>query len=87
MDMLSALLVFLALAAGFIGLVFSSQATAGVAIVAVGCLLAIFARMAQASHHHRARAIQPTAAPTPDVNRDVPEQLPDRQRQVLRSLP
>lgn len=36
-----------------VGLIFTSSATMGVAIIAVCCFLAILARLAQAGHHHR----------------------------------
>jgi hypothetical protein len=41
-----------ALGAGGIGLLFLSQATAGVGLLAFGCLLAICARIAQAAGQH-----------------------------------
>lgn len=44
----------LAFGAGAVGLLFASQATAGVAILAFAILLAIFARMAQARSQHAA---------------------------------
>lgn len=49
------LLVIIALVAALAGLLLASQATAGVAVVGVGCIMAIFARMAQASVHHEQR--------------------------------
>lgn len=36
-----------------IGLFMLSTATAGVGLLTAGCFLAIFARIAQASHHHK----------------------------------
>jgi hypothetical protein len=48
---LIALVVF-AVLFGLGGLVFASQATAGVAAIAVGCLLAILARIVQAGRQH-----------------------------------
>lgn len=45
-------LVIVALAAGGLGLVMASEATLGVALIGIGCLVAILARMAQASDHH-----------------------------------
>jgi hypothetical protein len=45
-------LVVLALLFGLGGLVFASEATAGVAAIAFGCLLAILARIEQAGRHH-----------------------------------
>lgn len=50
--MVSVLMV-VALIAGLVGLVMSSQATSGVAIIAFGCLIAIVARLVQADKHHR----------------------------------
>jgi hypothetical protein len=35
------------------GVLFLSNATAGVGIIAIGCLLGIWARTAQAAVHHR----------------------------------
>lgn len=49
------LLIMGALLCGLIGLVFLSEATAGVGIIALGCLTAILARIAQASHHESLR--------------------------------
>lgn len=51
MDILMAWLIALALLAGGVGIMFASEATFGVAAVAVGCLLAILARIAQAASH------------------------------------
>lgn len=53
MELMTAILVLVAALAGVVGLLFSSQATSGVAIVAFACLLAIFARIAQAAHQHQ----------------------------------
>ena len=47
-----AILIVLALLFGAGGLLFASQATGGVAAIAVGCLFAILARMAQAAKYH-----------------------------------
>jgi protein-S-isoprenylcysteine O-methyltransferase Ste14 len=49
------LLLLLAVCVGVFGLLFSSQASAGPAVVGFGCLLAIVARMLQAQAHHRQR--------------------------------
>ena len=46
-------LIALALLFGFGGLLFASEATGGVAAIALGCLLAILARIEQAGRHHR----------------------------------
>lgn len=66
---ISVLLIFCSLVGGFFGLVFSSQATGGVALIAASCLLAILARMAQASIHHadamRSRTLQVSPAEPP----------------------
>jgi len=45
-------LIVFAVLFGLGGLVFASEATSGVAVIAFGCLLAIFARIAQAGRHH-----------------------------------
>ena len=50
---MSIVLGIVALLASFVGLLFLSQATTGVGIICGACLLAIFARMAQASDHHQ----------------------------------
>ena len=47
-------LVFLAVIGGFLGLLFASQATMGVAFLAFSILLAVFARIVQANAHHAA---------------------------------
>ena len=47
------LLVFALLAVGF-GAMSLSEATLGVGVIAIGCFLAIAARLAQAEVHHRA---------------------------------
>lgn len=49
----SILLILVALAAAGLGLLFLSQATIGVGLIAGGCLLAVWARLVQASAHHR----------------------------------
>lgn len=48
-----ALLVILALLLGFAGLYFMSQATMGVALMCGACLVAILARLRQASIHQK----------------------------------
>lgn len=48
------ILMFLAVAGGLIGLLFASQATAGVAILAFAILVAIWARIVQANYHQQA---------------------------------
>lgn len=53
MEGLTVLLVVVAVIAGLIGLLFSSEATAGVAIISFACLLAIFARISQAAAQHQ----------------------------------
>jgi len=50
----SIVLVILAILAGLYGLASLSQATLGVGIICGGCLLAIFARIAQAAQQHKA---------------------------------
>jgi hypothetical protein len=57
------LLVILAVLVGCGGLLFLSNATAGVGIIAFGCLLAILARIAQASDYESDRKKQVTAGP------------------------
>ena len=49
---MTVVLVVLARLGALVGFVFASQATMGVAILAAACLLAILARIAQASSHH-----------------------------------
>ena len=46
-------LIVLAVLASILGLVLASQATLGVAFVAMGCLFAILARIQQAHMYHR----------------------------------
>lgn len=48
-----------------VALIFVSQATLGVMVIGGCCLLAILARIAQASHQHREvmRALYPPASP------------------------
>lgn len=51
---MSAVLMILAILAGVVGVFSLSQATMGVGIIALGCLLGILARLAQAEAHQRA---------------------------------
>jgi hypothetical protein len=51
---MTSLLVGLALVAGVAGLLFASQATSGAALVALGCLFGVLARVTQADKHHAA---------------------------------
>ncbi len=55
MEFLTALLVAVAAFTGVAGLAFASEATMGVAIIAFACLLAIFARIAQAAAQYAAK--------------------------------
>lgn len=48
------LFVTLSVLAGFGGLLFLSNATAGVGLIAFALLMAVFARLLQADKHHRA---------------------------------
>lgn len=50
---LAALLLVASFVTTFFGLISLSQATSGVGGIAIGCLLAIVARIAQAGHHHK----------------------------------
>jgi hypothetical protein len=50
-DVLMGALIVLAVILGALGLLFTSQATLGVGLIALACLIAILARIAQASHH------------------------------------
>jgi hypothetical protein len=52
------LLIILAVLAGLFGIAGASRATGGVAGIAFACLLAIFARIAQASAHHKAMMLK-----------------------------
>lgn len=52
---MTALLVIAAILLGCVGALFLSQATTGVGIIAFACLLAILARITQASDHHQAQ--------------------------------
>lgn len=47
------LLVLVGAGAVGLGLLFLSEATTGIGLIAAGCFLAIVARIAQASSHHR----------------------------------
>jgi tryptophan-rich sensory protein len=51
---MSALLVVIAILAVGYGLISLSQATLGVGMIAIGCFVAILARLVQAAEHHRA---------------------------------
>lgn len=51
---ITVLLVLAGCGAVGLGLLFLSEATTGVGLIAAGCFLAIIARIAQASSHHRA---------------------------------
>ena len=51
MEVLSVILVMIAVLAGAVGLLLTSEATLGVAIIALGCLAGILARLAQAAWH------------------------------------
>jgi hypothetical protein len=62
---MTALLVLLAICAGGLGLLFLSQATTGVGLIAGGCLLAIFARLVQAEQHQREWRERTGTATTP----------------------
>lgn len=46
-------LLILAIIAGVIGVLMLSEATSGVGLVCLGCLLAVLGRILQASEHHR----------------------------------
>ncbi len=50
---MAALLILVAILTAVGGLLFLSQATTGVGIIGIACLLAIFARLAQASDQHK----------------------------------
>jgi hypothetical protein len=50
---MSTFLAVVSLLVALLGLLFASQATIGVALVCFGCLLAIYARLAQAHVYHR----------------------------------
>jgi hypothetical protein len=82
---LTILLILAAFGVAAIGLLFLSNATSGVGILSLACLLAICARIAQASAHHRelwtaierlqavpAAATPPPATPTPPAKPPVP---------------
>lgn len=68
--MLTILIALLALLIGFAGLMLASQASAGAAVVGFGCIVAVCARLAQASAHQSeardwAKRV-PTESPTID---------------------
>lgn len=50
---MSTTLVVIAILAVAIGVLSLSQATMGVGVIAIGCFIGIFARLAQASEHNR----------------------------------
>jgi hypothetical protein len=54
-----AVLIIFSIPIGLIGLLFASQATAGPTIVGFACLLAIYARCAQAEQHQKERKEPP----------------------------
>jgi hypothetical protein len=54
-------LLIVSIMVGIVGLLFTSQATAGPTIVSFACLLAIYARCAQAEQHHKERQAAPVA--------------------------
>ena len=56
------LLIALAVLAGAAGLLFLSQATTGVGLIAFGCLLGILGRIAQADGHHKRQTAAPHAS-------------------------
>jgi hypothetical protein len=56
-------LIVFAVLAGVAGLLFMSQATTGVGLIAFGCLLAILGRIAQAADHQKQR----TPTPPPSI--------------------
>ncbi|WP_155292130.1 hypothetical protein [Xanthomonas vasicola] len=51
---MSVALVVIAVFAVAIGVLSLSQATMGVGVIAIGCFIAILARLAQASEHNKA---------------------------------
>jgi hypothetical protein len=59
---MKALFAVLAVLVAGIGVLFLTQATMGVGLVGLACLLAIFARIAQATDHHAALAPKPPTA-------------------------
>lgn len=60
-------LIVLALIAGFFGVVFASQATIGVALVGIGCIFAILARIRQAQYYELGRQLPPAWALFPTM--------------------
>jgi hypothetical protein len=67
------LLQAFAVIAGLAGLLFMSQATAGVGLIGFGCLLMILARIQQAERHHKAAAAALEGRLSPyELQRTVP---------------
>ena len=66
---------------GALGVLLASQATQGVSLIAFGCLLAICARLAQASAHHTEAKAQWRSAPTESATQ--PAASPERVEPVL----
>lgn len=83
--MIVILLVLLALGAGCLGLLFLSQATAGVGLIAFACLAAICARIAQASEQHSANH-PPQPVPVDTRPPEVLNAIKRRQDHVLLAL-
>ncbi|WP_208588000.1 hypothetical protein [Xanthomonas fragariae] len=54
-------LVIISILAVAIGVLSLSQATMGVGVIAIGCFIAILARLAQASEHHKSLLIRDKA--------------------------
>lgn len=70
------ILAFCALLIGAFGFLLSTQATQGVSIIAFGCLLAICARLVQASaHHSETRAALKSSTPAAPAR--IAEPLPE----------
>ncbi|MGS0516354.1 hypothetical protein ACQR5T_20955 [Xanthomonas oryzae pv. oryzicola] len=55
---MSVALVVIAILAVAIGVLSLSQATMGVGVIAIGCFIAILARLAQASEHNKAAILR-----------------------------
>lgn len=77
------LLIILSLGAGFMGVLFLTQATMGVGFLAGACLLGIFARLAQAyefrdNDRHAARRAAAGPPPPIDETRTDAEKRRDR---------
>lgn len=69
------ILILLAIVCAAAGLLFASQATFGVALVGIACLLAILARIAQADRQHKevhGNEHAPQVEPTPPRNELAP---------------